>query len=133
MAKHPSEWPFSGYNEIQQPKRKNVLINYNRLRELLGFETYEQVQSTHRKWVDCLLSSADNARDDKWTDSVAVGSERFTRDTKALMGSMALGRKSLESGQSFQLREPQVPYSALLEVHKDEIAPKNSYFWRRNI
>jgi len=28
---HPSRWSFSGYNEIQQPRRKNVLIDYERL------------------------------------------------------------------------------------------------------
>ena len=26
VVKHPSEWPYSGYNEIQQPKRKKILI-----------------------------------------------------------------------------------------------------------
>jgi len=39
VVNHPSEWPFCGYNEIQRPKRKNVLIDYEKLRELLGFDT----------------------------------------------------------------------------------------------
>ncbi|GAH89751.1 unnamed protein product, partial [marine sediment metagenome] len=37
---HPSQWPFSGYNEIQNPKRKNVLIYYEKLRELLAIDSY---------------------------------------------------------------------------------------------
>ena len=32
-------WPFCGYNEIQEPRRKNVLINYEKLRELAGAES----------------------------------------------------------------------------------------------
>ena len=28
VVSHPSEWSFSGYNEIQEPRRKNVLIDY---------------------------------------------------------------------------------------------------------
>jgi putative transposase len=93
VVKHPSEWPFSGYNEIQQPKRKNVLINYNRLRKLLGFDTYDRVQSAHRKWIDSYIANCNSVRDDKWTSSVATGSERFIQDMKEKMGGMALGRK----------------------------------------
>ena len=28
VVAHPTQWPFSGYNEIQNPKRKNILIHY---------------------------------------------------------------------------------------------------------
>jgi len=35
----------------------------------------------------------------------------------------------LESGKSFQLREAQVPYSALFKDKKGEIDLQNSYFW----
>jgi len=42
VVRHPSEWPFCGYNEIQEPKRKNILINYNRLTEFLGLDSYDE-------------------------------------------------------------------------------------------
>jgi putative transposase len=48
VVQHPSEWPCSGYNEIQAPKRKNVLINYERLRELLGFDTYDKMKTAQK-------------------------------------------------------------------------------------
>ena len=38
VVQHPSEWPFSGYNEIEEPKRKNALIDYERLRTLRGLK-----------------------------------------------------------------------------------------------
>jgi putative transposase len=47
IVDHPSQWPFCGYNEIQNPKRKNVLINYNKLTELVGVETYDQMKRYH--------------------------------------------------------------------------------------
>ena len=34
IVDHPSQWLFCGYNEIQNPRRKNVLINYDKLMEL---------------------------------------------------------------------------------------------------
>ncbi|RJR07511.1 hypothetical protein C4588_06790 [Candidatus Parcubacteria bacterium] len=41
IVDHPSQWPFCGYNEIQEPRRKNVLINHEKLRELAGAESYD--------------------------------------------------------------------------------------------
>ena len=129
VVKHPSEWPFSGYNEIQQPKRKNVLINYNRLKELLGFDTYDRVQMAHQKWVDSYCVNDEIARDDKWSSSVAVGSQGLIQNIQELMGGLVLGRKSSESGKLFQLREAQVSYSALFDTENNEIASQNGYLW----
>jgi len=43
VVNHPSEWPFCGYNEIQEPKKKKVLINYQELTSLLGFDSYDML------------------------------------------------------------------------------------------
>ena len=44
VVSHPSaEWSFSGYNEIQEPRKKNVLIDYEKLQELLGAGSYDQL------------------------------------------------------------------------------------------
>ena len=48
VVDHPSMWPFSGYNEIQKPKRKNILIDYERLQGLFGAESYDQLRSSHK-------------------------------------------------------------------------------------
>jgi putative transposase len=39
VVSHPSMWSFCGYNEIQEPRKKNVLIDYQRLQGLLGATT----------------------------------------------------------------------------------------------
>ena len=43
VVNHPSEWPFCGYNEIQEPKKKKVLINCQELTSLLGFDSYDML------------------------------------------------------------------------------------------
>jgi putative transposase len=129
VVRHPSEWPFCGYNEIQEPKRKKVLINYQRLTELLGFDSYDEVKKYHKSWVDDYLGNGKNVRDDKWTKSIAVGNKSFVERVKSLMGVLAIGRKSIEAGESFQLREPAVPCGAHFEDEKGDIGPKNTYFW----
>ena len=94
VVNHPSEWAFGGYNEIQEPKKKNVLIDYDRLRQLLGFEIYEEVGISHKKWVGSCLQNQTNGRDEKWTRSLAVGSESFIAGVKKKMGVAAKGRKT---------------------------------------
>ncbi len=73
-------------NEIQEPRRKNVLIDYERLRMLLGLGSYDEVRSYHKKWVDEYLSHGQNTRRDEWTRSIAVGSRSFVESVKALLG-----------------------------------------------
>ena len=129
VVKHPTDWPFCGYNEIQKPKRKNVLIDYGKLTELLGFDSYNEVIKYHKRWVDDYLEKGNNIRNDKWTMSIAVGNRSFVEKVKLLMGVLAIGRKSTEAGESYQLREPTVPYEAHFGGKKGDIGPENAYFW----
>lgn len=126
---HPSEWGYSGYNEIQNPKRKQVLINYQKLRELLGFGTYEEVKSAHEKWVESSLANGDTGREEKWSRSIAVGSKDFIDRIKTKMGIMATGRQRSEIGGSYQLREGQTVYGDHFGAQKSNIGPENAYFW----
>ena len=70
---HPEEWIFSGYREIQQPRRKCALIAYKRLAELAGFGAYDQFAAAHRNWVEAYLEDGGCIREDRWTQSIAVG------------------------------------------------------------
>jgi len=128
VVSHPAEWIYFGYNEIQQPKRKNVLINYDRLRELLGLDSYDRVRSIHRQLVENCLGN-NNLREDRWTRSIAVGSELFIENIKSLMGVMALGRKNVEAGESFQLREERTSYIDSFGAQKNDIGLENRYVW----
>ena len=128
VVAHPSEWSFCGYNEIQEPKRKNVLINYQKLTERLGVDTYEEVKIYHKRWVDDYLENGKNTRDDKLTKSIAVGNRSFVERVKSLMGALAIGRKSTEAEDSYQLREAAVPYIAHFGDKKEDIGPENTLF-----
>ncbi len=52
----------TGYNEIQEPRRKNVLINYEKLRELAGAESYDLLKRYHHGWVEKYLGNGNNIR-----------------------------------------------------------------------
>ena len=72
VTEHPSEWPFSGYNEIQEPRRKCKLLAYDELRDLLGFDTYDRLRAAHRSWVHETLKHGNRVRDAKWSESLAA-------------------------------------------------------------
>ena len=86
VVEHPSMWSFSGYNEIQKPKRKNILIDYERLQGLFGAESYDQLRSSHKGWIEQYLVNGLKRRQDIWADSVAVGSKSFVEKVKSLLG-----------------------------------------------
>jgi len=45
----------------------------------------------------------------------------------------AKGRKVLESGEVFQLREPTFSYSLNFGTKNNDIGGENGYFWNKNI
>ena len=57
VVRHPSEWPFSGYNEIQRPRERYGLIDYQGLRELLNFSEMADLADAYRGWVEEALSA----------------------------------------------------------------------------
>ena len=134
VVSHPSQWDYSGYNEIQKPRRKNVLIDYEKFMELLGYANYEQARQDHLGWVDELFRNGNvSVRDDKWTESIAVGGKDFVDKVKAKLGILAKGRNVTEAGASYQLREPANSYTHHFGSEKVDIGPENGYFWNINI
>lgn len=95
-----------------------------RLRELAGFKDDESLASTHRKWVQSSLERIENKRDSRWTESIAVGSNRFAERIKIAMGAMARGRSVQAIDGASELREPQSAYSAVFDPENHDIAPK---------
>ena len=48
---------------------------------------------------------------------------------QSILGALAFGRKSIEAGESYQLREPSIPYNARFGVKKGDRGHENTYFW----
>ena len=132
VVDHPSQWSFCGYNEIQNPRRKNALIAYDKLKELVGVESYEQLKRDHKGWLQEHWKEGQNAREDKWTRSIAVGSKSFVEYVKAALGIRAKGRKLTEAGKGFQLREAPERYERHLGVKNEDIGTGNLYLWEIN-
>ena len=129
VVSHPEQWSHGGYNEIQRPRRKNILIDYEALSSLSGFENVESFQSAHRQWVASALLEDETNREDYWTQRIAAGSRSLVEAVKAQMRSFAIGRQIREKADCFELRESQSPYIAPFGTEKRDIGAENLRFW----
>ena len=129
VVKHPAEWPFCGYNQIQAPKERYALIDYNGLKDLLNFKAMDEFAASYRGWVEESLKKVSHRRDGKWTESIAVGSESFVTETKELLGFNVRGRAVTERDGAFELRETVFPYNGILGYENAVLRSQNGYPW----
>jgi hypothetical protein len=129
VVTHPSDWGFSGYNEIQNPRKRYALINYQRLMQLLNIQTVEELKKSHSGWIEEALRNNSSVRESKWVKSVAVGSKEFVEMTKEKLGFQVKGRSVSRSGDNYQLREQQTAYSPLFTRENSSLSDDNTYFW----
>ena len=129
VVRHPSDWAFGGYNEIQNPKQRYSIVNRGVLANLLGIEDDVRMMEVHRQWVKTLLENGSNKRDAQWTESIAVGDSEFVLETKARLGAKAVGRKISGENGNYELREAQIPYGPLFTLEKCKLSFRNGNYW----
>jgi hypothetical protein len=129
VVTHPSKWPFGGYNEIQNPRKKYSLIDYESLMGILGIGKMEEMKESHRGWVEEALAERGQGCQPRWTESIAVGSEGFVEQTKAALGIKAVGWEVIGGDGVYEFREPGIPYSLDSTDENGDLRQKNTYFW----
>lgn len=67
------------------------------------------------------LADGNNVFDDKWTRSIAVGSEQFVHQIKEELGRKALARRIREVSESMNLRNWRVPISHFSASKREDI------------
>ncbi|OIO69892.1 MAG: transposase [Zetaproteobacteria bacterium CG12_big_fil_rev_8_21_14_0_65_55_1124] len=132
VVSHPSEWPHSGYLDIQTPPERYGLIDLERLIEITGTASHEQLKEQHRDWVDQAVRGDANARHIEWTEAVAVGSIGFVEDLKARLGYAVAGRRVQPAGGTQMLREPELAYGAHLGAEKQCLSLENTVYFDIN-
>jgi len=100
--------------------------------ELAGTDNYEKAKQDHQSWVAEFMDNG-NGRDDKWTTSIAVGSESFVEKVKSQSGALAKGRDARGTDEGYQLREPERLYRHHFEHPKGDIGLENTYLLDNNI
>ena len=129
VVNHPSEWSFCGYNEIQNPRQRYSIIDREGLMELFDTKSMDELKKTYGGFVEEALQKKGRERDGRWSESIAVGSEAFVRDTKERLGIKAVGREVMGDGGSYELRESEVSYEANFSPENGHLRQENAFFW----
>ena len=85
-----------------------------------------------RGWIVEALKEGSHLRDEKWTESIAVGSETFVTATKEKLGFKAKGREVIGRDGRYQLREPRAPYKGIIGHENAVLRPQNEYPWENS-
>jgi len=121
VVNHPREWGrFSGYNELQEPRRRYSLIDHGQLAALLGMKGIDDLIDSHAAWVEEAWKKKGKARDIRWTENISVGSKEFVERIKEKLGTLFLSRKVEEKDGIYELHDPQGTYTIT----------ENSFPWR---
>jgi len=114
------------YNEIQNPRKRKGIIDFDRLMDLLGFENYDDLKEAHGKWVDSAIQTDNSGKETKWTRSIAVGSKTYIEKMKEALGYRATGRKIISAADTFELRETITPFG-----NADNLDSGNTFLWNQ--
>jgi len=121
VISHPEEWPFSGYNEIQKHRERYGLIDHGSLIDLAEVKSQQDLKQVHKEWIEEKLKNGDPFREDRWTESLAVGGEGFAKEVRDELGIRAIGRTIVSDGEQQQLRDAQRPYMSLFDSEKGRL------------
>jgi hypothetical protein len=130
VVTHPSEWPFCGYNEIQNRRERRSLIDHEKLVGLFGVGSMDEFKEAYRDLVsESLQKEKYREHQSWWSESIAFGSEGFVREVKEKLGARAMWREIAGANGSYELREPPTAYEAVFDAKNVDLRQKNAFFW----
>ena len=128
VVQHPSAWPHGGYNEIQNPPQRYALINREKLIACSGLGSDTQLRNSHQQWVEEAVNRDGNTRQPEWSESIAVGSERFVQAVLRKLKTRAKGRKVRKGDDRYELREPRAAYNAHFTPENGLLRIENQFY-----
>lgn len=131
-VRHPAGWIEGGYREIQNPPRRYALIDLKELSVLCGFAKVDEFQQEHRRWVEEALMREAHRRDERWSESVAVGSEAFVEEIKRELGIAVRHREVDGADGMWVLREARGAYRGDFGGKIGALRQENTVPWAEN-
>lgn len=111
VVEHPSQWQESGFNEIQSPPTRYQIINQEALCRETEVSSFSNFQQQHLNWTSEALLKNELVRDDKWTESLAVGGQKFIENYREEIGNKVSYRRVEVVDNCCVVRESQTSYS----------------------
>lgn len=128
VAKHPSEYGVSGYNEIQNPPKRYSIINREALMEIFSIKEEERLRNEHHAWIETELKNGFQQRAPHWSEAVAIGTESYIQEIHNKLDGKAVGRSVSTGNGAMVLKESQSPYGTVLGTQNELLNRENTYF-----
>ncbi len=87
-------------------------------------DRYHATAVESNRWMDSAMPTDNRGKEDKWTQSIAVGSKTFIEQMKEALGFRAKGRKIICADDTFELREVLAPYG-----NANNLDSGNTFLW----
>jgi putative transposase len=79
VVRHPAQWKVCGFNDIQSPRLRYRIIDFEAWCKPTGATSVEGLRRKHLNWVNGELGKGNAIRQPEWTESFAVGPDSFKR------------------------------------------------------
>jgi len=110
VVNHPSQWQWCSFNEIVGHRKRYRLIDRDRLlQELRGGER-DELAASYASSIAQRIGSGVLRKEDRWTRSVAVGSEDFVKQVQEQINWRAGFEVTETAPGTWTVREPSVSY-----------------------
>jgi putative transposase len=133
VVRSPEEWPYCGYSDIINARRRNRLIDYQELVTTMNVDSFSNLQKLFKEITEAALNDSSRKmliRQDVWTESVAVGSKEYVEGIKNQLRCRISKRRDIEkNGDIHFLRESASAYTGDLSGEIDCITHENTEFW----
>ena len=115
-VRHPADWDVSGFAEIQRPRKRETVIDFDALCGLLGATSIERLAQRLLQAAEDSLCATE--RNPAWSEAVGVGDEGFLNDLKTRLGPRGIHKKVGVVGGSRVLMDDAMDY--VVDVRSNE-------------
>lgn len=124
VVSHPSEWKWSGFQELVGERARYRILDVNGLLERLDFSSPDNFGAYYNERIAERIDSDSLQREAHWTEALAVGSEQFV-DTvrKEYRSRYVFSAEQLPNG-AWHVREEPAAYSVKKAQIFDSKPPK---------
>lgn len=116
VVSHPTEWNWCGYNEIIGKRTRFRILNTDRLLESLGINGLDEFRKNYMEAIKQRLATNQQAREAHWTESLAVGSHKFTEQCRSLYhrrSQFDIYETPDTETNTWTIKEPPAPYGSI--------------------
>ncbi|AKJ65306.1 transposase [Kiritimatiella glycovorans] len=131
VVRHPSEWSFGGYHELERRPKRYGRIDRSLLVQLAGLSNQEELSAWRRERVDAAIRERGSllSREYYWSEKLALGSPAYIARVKREFGIDVDACRIEEAEECATLREARGAYDIFSDDGIEALSAGNRLRW----